>query len=140
MENRNYIEVQLTIEIETPNNSIEIVNRQIYFFDNVYTEKKLDCYDETYKLLKMFERVRMATIDVIRGNLDNYRDKENLYSIRFIDRGAQMSQIATMKDGCFNFDNEPETALTVTEFCKNNLPDYHDRALYHQIENRSVTV
>jgi hypothetical protein len=131
----DFIKVELSVDIELRNGSIELKNQDYYWFKSSFTkpgESYLDAVSQTKALLE-FGRLRMVTIDVLKGNTQSSTTK-NIYSIRMIESASEL-KVARLANGKYNFDDDDTiTTQTPESFVSLYGAAANEQAMYHWIE------
>lgn len=136
MRDTDFIKVEVSVDIDQNNGSIELKNHDYYWYGSTRT-KPGDAYLEAISLIKSLMkhgRLSMITIDVLKGNTQS-STTENIYSLRMIERGAGEMRVSRFENNKYNFDDEDTITTQSPElFVAQYGAAANEQAMYHWIE------
>ena len=132
MKDNNFLNVQVTADIES-DYSVRITaeTSDYYFSNHVVTEPGTDYLKLLDVLKKLKSSPKMVTIDLISGNTD-HTNRDIIKSFRMIDNYGS-PKIAELINGHYNFDDEEEAALSFTGFIEHYGKDMNNKAMFEYV-------
>lgn len=129
------VQLNITLELESGSNAIEITNRSYYFAHHDYTEPQGEWRD-MLKFLRAtikISRFKMLTLDLLWMNTQT-RKSASIKSSRLISNGDGLFKQAFMVNGKFDFDKNEPFETTPQAFLKHSGEQFDQRAMFEYIK------